>query len=362
MPNVYDFDVITPESIKEEAKRTIREAMEAQGLTIDTREGSYTDILLSAGAYQVYKAYMLARSLMEQAVPGPEGGTALDAFGKTFGISRTEGVCAVMEVQFTGTSGTVIPKGTRIVTAGGLRYDTISAVTITSGSVQVSAQAENPGSIYNVASGTTLRLQTSLPNITEVVCNGATGGADAESDSALYERIVLTLSAPANSGNANSYRQWALECDGVRYAVPLPLWNGAGTVKVIIAGEGKQPVSTAIRSSVATYIEAMRPVGAAVTVVSVTSKAISVTAVVQLESGATTESVRTALIQELEAMFAETEIGAPEPIRYNRVLAKLLEIPGVRDYTSMTLNNGTANVTLSTNQVPKLGTITITAG
>ena len=362
MGGIFEFDNVTPESIKADAKREIRPRLEPQGLSVETREGSYTDILLSAGAYQVYKAYMLARSLMEQAVPGPEGGAALDAFAAVFGIYRTDGIRAMMLTEFSGQDGTVVPQGTWVVTPEGLRYATVTAAAILDGTARVYAQAEHPGSRYNVAAGTALRTQTAMPGVTAVTCMGAASGTDVESDRAFYDRIVLTLSTPSNGGNAASYKNWALECDGVAYAVPVPLWNGPGTVKVIVAGAGKVPVTEPVRAAVAAHIEAVRPVGALVTVTTVAVAEISVSAVVELAEDASADDVTTAFCADMEAMLAAMEIGAQEPVRYNRVLAKLLETSGVVDYRSLTINGSIDNVMLTQEQVPKLGTVTITAG
>ena len=46
MGGIFEFDNVTPESIKADAKREIRQRLEPQGLSVETREGSYTDILL----------------------------------------------------------------------------------------------------------------------------------------------------------------------------------------------------------------------------------------------------------------------------------------------------------------------------
>ena len=43
------------------------------------------------------------------------------------------------------------------------------------------------------------------------------------------------------------------------YVAVLPLWNGNGTVKVILAGEDKLPVGEPICTAVAAHIEEERP-------------------------------------------------------------------------------------------------------
>ena len=73
------------------------------------------------------------------------------------------------------------------------------------------------------------------------------------------------------SGNINHYKQWARSVSGVGNAAVLPLWDGNGTVKVVVASEENEPLDEAIVSKVAQYIESVRPIGAEVTVVSATA-------------------------------------------------------------------------------------------
>ena len=44
---------------------------------------------------------------------------------------------------------------------------------------------------------------------------------------------------------------------------------------------------------------------------------------------------------------------------YNRIAALLQDIPGVQDFSSLTVNGGTANIAIADNQVPVMGTVVI---
>lgn len=87
------------------------------------------------------------------------------------------------------------------------------------------------------------RLLTAMQGVAAVSNLGAaTGGYDAETDAALYARLSAFRREPATSGNIHQYEQWALEVDGVGAARAIDLWNGPGTVKVVLAGNGLEPV------------------------------------------------------------------------------------------------------------------------
>lgn len=356
-----DFDSLsiaaTPESLKAEmAKR-----LAAKGLDVDMREGSYTDQIYSEVAYQLYKGLSYHQTLLAAGVPSAESGPYLDRFGNMFGLSRTPATTAHVTVTFSGDDGITIPAGTVVLSNSGLRFATQWEAVISGGSAEVSASAVESGSIYNVAAGTVTRLSVSMGGISGVTNKApGEGGADAESDASYYERIHTFLSEPVASGNVNHYKQWARSVSGVGNAAVIPLWNGNGTVKVVVASEDNQPVDGSIVTQTAQYIESVRPIGAEVTVVSVQALSINIKAICTLEGGVLPATVQEELENRVAQMFLEMEMGAEEPVRYNRVMVALLSCQGVVDCSSLTINEGTSNIAVTTEQVPLLGTVTIT--
>lgn len=68
------FEDRTPEVIKAE----ILTALTESGVEIDTREGSYTNILLSQVAYALWQHSQLLAGLLPIVFPGPDSGEYLD--------------------------------------------------------------------------------------------------------------------------------------------------------------------------------------------------------------------------------------------------------------------------------------------
>lgn len=56
----------------------------------------------------------------------------------------------------------------------------------------------------------------------------------------------------------------------------IPLWNGAGTVKVVIVDADNRPADSELISKVKEHIEENRPIGAEVTVVSASPVMINI--------------------------------------------------------------------------------------
>ena len=359
MPLNFDIfsEDISPESIKKQYMANLAE----KGLEIDTRAGSYTDLLFSEAAYDVYRTWQQFKTLLAAAVPGADSGPYLDSFGAQYGITRTPAAKASVQLTFTGSDGAVIPAGTVVQTGAGLRFSTLAAVRIEGGSAVAGAIAEKAGAAYNVAAGSVNRFLVTLPGVTGVTNETGAGGADEEGDAAYYERIHTRLSKPVASGNAYYYEQLALEVPGVGHAKTIPLWNGPGTAKVVVASADKQPLDDAIVAAVQQKMEEWRIIGSAITAASAVALPVDVAVSCTLENGVTPAAVQAELRTRLEALLEEMDFGAADPLRYNRAALQLLSCDGVVDYTSLTLNGGTGNVTKTAEQVLVLGAVTVTS-
>lgn len=340
----------TPESIKAEIL--------AELSLVDIREGSYTNDMVSAVALEIWKYYDGMRALLPMIYVDETSGEYIDKKAGYYGIVRKSGTKAFATMHFTGTNGTIIPKGTVFLTADGLEYETAESVTIAAGIASVTVNATEVGESYNVAAGTITQQIVSTSGLTSINNDAAIGGTDPESDASLVERLYIYLRKPATSGNIYHYEQWALEVDGVGGVKVVPLWDGAGTVKVLIVGPDKAPVDNAVVTQCTEHIELYRPIGATVTIISAEGLAINVEAEITIESTTTTVAVQAAFESSLAAYLQSIAFDKYE-IVYNRIAFMLLDIEGVIDYTSLTVNGGTINITIEDDQVPVVGTAVI---
>lgn len=352
------FEDRTPEVIKAE----ILTALTESGVEIDTREGSYTNILLSQVAYALWQHSQLLAGLLPIVFPGPDSGEYLDKHAAQLGMVRQPGTKARAEVTFVGTDGTVIAAGTAVYAPdSGLRYLTLEEATIADETAVATVEAESIGADYNVPAGSITSMAVNVPGVDDLAnLEAAAGGSDPESDVDLYTRIHDRLSLPITSGNPNHYIQWAKEVAGVSYASCIPLWAGNGTVKVVIAGADKGPVDEDIRSACAAHIEEERPIGATVTVVSVTESEIALTAAVTLVEGSSTTDVTNQLTAAVSALLTGQAFGQAVTIPYSRFLACLLQCEGVADYSTFTVAGGTAAVQIAAETVPVVGSVSVT--
>ncbi len=354
-----NYESLTPEKLK-------AEMLAALDRSVETREGSYANTLLSPAAYQMYRIYQLMPQILLMAFPDSSAGEYIDKRAADFGIFRVQGKRAAVVLRFTAFSGTVlpsIPAGTVACTEDGLRFVTLADAVFHGLTAEVPAQAEAIGRIYNVDANTITVMAVNKGGLKSVTNpEEAVGGTDDETDEALLQRWHEHLRRPITSGNANHYIEWAKEIDGVTNVAVQPLWRGPGTVKVVIAGPDKDPVDGTVVAACAAHIEAERPIGAEVTVVSVQTVRVDVTAAVTLTSGSTIQAVETELSAALGRLLASMPYGQENLLRYSRGLALLLGCDGVEEYHTCTLNGGTENLTFAPEQTPVVGTVTVSEG
>lgn len=339
----------------EEIKTDILSRMKTD---IDTREGSYTNDMVSTVAHEIWKAYQTLDSLIPIVYVDETSGEYIDKKCSDYGIKRKSGTKATVKLTITGTNGVVIPQGKVFLTIEGLEFITDKPVTIADGVAIVTATAVEEGVVYNVAAGTIVNQYINLPGVLTVTNDIATGGNEPETDEALVERLYNYLQQPATSGNVANYKQWAMEVEGVGDVKVFPLWNGPGTVKVTIVDMDKKPVNESRIQKVADYIETVRPIGSNVTVASGISKLISLSATIVLAPGYSSSDVKAELQSNLESYFKSIAF-AMTYVSYAKIGNLLLNTEGILDYNNLLINNSNVNIAIADDEVPIISTLSL---
>ena len=344
------YEDLTPEYIKADILGDIELA--------DTREGSYTNTLVSPVAYEIWKAYKALNSVIPMVYIDETSGPFIDIKAGGYGIRRKPGKNASANVRFIGEAGVVIPSGKVFLTADSLQYTLEDEAVIIGGVADGVLTAAETGEKYNVPAGAISRQLINTVGLEQVISEAAEGGTDTETDAAYVKRYYDYLRRPATSGNTAHYLQWAKEVDGINDAKVIPLWNGNGTVKVLIVGARNQPVDESIVTNAFEHIESVRPIGADVTVESAAGKQINVSAAVVLRPSADIVTVGEAFTQALGA-YLERIAFDEYIVVYNRIGYILLDTHGVVDFTSLLVNGGMVDIAISGNEVPVIGNIEV---
>jgi len=332
---------------------------------IDSSEGSFIYDAIAPVGTEMAQAYISLDEVLNMvfAINAAENGYSsyLDLKCSEFGMTRKSGVNATGQVTFSGAETTPIPSGSLIQTAGGLQYVTTAGAVITGGVATVNVQASDIGSDYNIPAGIITQIPVSIPGITAVNnINPITGGAEVESDDALLQRLLLQVQNPATSGNSAHYIQWALSVAGIGAATVFPTWSGAGTVKICAVDSNMQPLSSALLTALSNYIESQRPIGATVSYESATALPINVVANVTRNTAYSQAQIVTAFTNAFVNYLKGIALKQ-NYVSYAIIGSLLLATPGVTDYSGLTINGGSVNITIGTEQVATLGTVTVNA-
>ena len=327
-------------------------------IDVDKREGSFLNNMASPLSYELAKFYIEQQDLVNMAFVKNGYFNYLDAKCEEYGISRKQGTKAVGEVIFTGENGTLISNGTMLF-VDDLYFVVLNDATIAENQAELVVEALEVGKQYNLLANTRLTLTEPINGVNDIyVKSNFENGTDIESDEDLRERFFTTIKKSYTSGNVAHYEMWTLEVDGTGACKVYPLKNGNGTVEIVITNSDMLGASSELIENVKANIEEKRPIGASVTVVSATEKAINVSATIRLIKGYDIEEVKaefaTKLTQYLkEIAFKDTYISIA------RLGNLLLDTSGVFDYADFKVNGVNSNIILSDTDVPKVGELSL---
>ena len=275
------------------------------------------------------------------------------------GLTRKAATASTVTVKVTGTPSSSVSVGDKVA-SDELVFTVIENAVLDSGGIAyVTASCDTLGRIGNIPIGAINKFPVTLPGLVSVTNEeAASGGYDEETDDELRERYFEKVSLPATSGSKYHYVAWAKEVSGVGDAKCIPLWNGNGTVKVIIINSDKEAAGSALINEVASHIEENRPIGASVTVESATPLTINISVSLVLANGVTEEMARNRISNSVTE-FLQKKAFSSSYISFAQIGGCILNCDGIIDYTDLTLNGGTENIEVSETAVPVLGGVTI---
>lgn len=351
---------------KEKTRHKIHEAMMKEiSDQYDKTEGSFIYDATMAPAIEMEEMYQQLDIVVGKLKLENLAGKELEQrIHQNTGINRKTATRATGLLLVKG-NGT-ITQGALFETESGIQFEATETKEITD-TAMIKIQCTKPGSQGNVPANQIKKMPVTLGGITEVNNPEATtDGFEAETDQSLLERYYERIKTPATSGNRAHYKNWAKEVQGVGDARVFPLWQGANTLKVAIVNALREPASQEIVERVQKYIdpnlsglgEGVAPIGAFCTVVSATPREIDISFSGHLDSGYTKEqvqeNVREGILQYLRAVtFTESYIS------YAMIGSIILQGAGIIDYSNLTINGDTNNITVQEDEVAVLGEVQI---
>ncbi len=360
--------------------------------TYDKRDTSPIQTALGPAAYQIAGIYLALGQIQQQAFITTATGNDLERLAFLGGISRLVATPAVR----LGVFNTPITLGSRFSTINGSDSINFIATSATDDPLQWWLTAETAGTIGNQYTGNILPIST-IPGLTSAqITDIIVDGSDEETDDELRVRLAVALTDRSFAGNIAAYRKYLTELtsvtadDGSTVAVKIggvqvyPTWDGGGTVKCSVVGSDYLPINSAVLELIQNDIDpdsgsglGMAPIGAQVTMVTPTTSTINVSATISHTAGTTVSSLQTKIeeaiedyLDEVRKEWGEAEVTDPSvyvsKVFIARVTAAILGVSGVTNVTNVNLNDAQSDITLTENattqEVPVLGTVTLTEG
>mgnify|MGYP001004181885 CR=1 FL=1 len=314
---------------------------------VDKREGSVIYDAIAPAAYKLAEMYYQLNNFIDLVSGDTAVGEYLDRVVADYGITRKHAIYAVRKIETTG----AVSIGTRWGIQG-VTYTITELITAN----RYKAKCEQPGEIGNQYSGTLDNIDN-ISGVTAILTDIIISGEEEETDDNLRARFYDQIQSPSTSGNADNYKKWALEVPGVGDAKVFPLWNGNGTVKVLVIDEN-MAIDPDLPIKVHDYIETVRPIGATVAVESPEERVIDVSANIELDGSKTLNEVIAAFTSAFTEYLKST-VFETYTVSYARIGSILLATEGIEDYTNLLVNSDTANITIGDEEMPIAGTVAL---
>ena len=323
-------------------------------IDIDKREGSFLSNMVSPLSEELAKAYINMIDILRLGFIEDTFDTYLDKRVSEFGVYRKQGSKAIGEIKVEGKEGAIITNGT-LIKANDLYFTVLNDIELPTDNI-LYVEANEVGYKYNLLANTEFELVEKNDKVTSLINEtDFKNGIDIESDEDLRKRFIKVVNNPSTSGNKAHYEEWALEVNGVSRAIVYPLWNGNGTVKVMVVGNDNKPVLEDVRKNVEDHITENMPIGCQLTVTTPTNLDTTIVATIELKEGYEIEEVK----QEFEAKINEYLKSVTNEFTYSKVYGLLANIIGIEDIGILTINGGNSNITISEDKIINISEINI---
>ena len=362
----------------------LRKMLDAVPDNIDKREGSIIYDALAPAALVMGQQSLDMANVIKETYIKTASGEFLDYRAIEHGTSRypatqTEAKAKVLNDKKEPLNNVQI--GDKFASIGDSPI--FYAVTKVNDDLTVELTAEVKGSSANSYIGQILPVTPndllSWAEITEITAPAR----DVESDDHLRARLLSSQSWIAYGGNVADYLDMTSKIDEVGAAQIYPIWNGGGTVKVVILNNDLMPASASLVQKVKNTLDpedkqaegyGLAPIDHAVTVTAPEELIVNVDISVKLDDTKVTRYVKDRITKAVESYFQSLRKdwaditqklgrGYQETIYRSKILSQVMLTEGVINAKLPSLNGRDADIDLvfnnSKSQLPVVGTVTI---
>lgn len=360
----------------------LEQAMEHVPDNIDIREGSIMYDALAPACYSLAEFTMQLKNVLLETFTQTAQGGYLDLRAEEHGIKRIAATQTIIKGKFTKDDGTPV------ALVEGNRFSSIdddpvyySIIKQDTDPLYYTLLAETAGTRGNQYIGQLLPIDHFNGLATAELIEVVIPARDEESDDDLRARILKTYQVNAFGGNVEDYINLASAIDGVGAVQVYPVWNGGGTVRVVILNNAFGLPNTTLVDQVQEIISptddqkgyGLAPIGHLVTVAGPTQKNVAVSLHVDTRVGVSLDSLKSSISAKLEEHFLtlrKTWANHDDLYHYgqtiyrSQLIVSVLQVEGVANVSGVKFNNADADLTLQMDntkqEIAFLGAVTYT--
>ena len=351
---------------------------------IDQREGSVIYDALAPAAMVMAQQSLTRANIIKQTYIKTAQGQFLDYRAAEHGTGRYAATQTEVKAKFLDSDGNPINNvqiGDQFASIG----ETPIFYTVQKINDDLTGEltADDPGTTANSYIGQILPVTSndslSWAEITEIVAPAR----DEETDDHLRDRLLKADDWIAYGGNITDYLAKLNKISEIGAGQVYPVWNGAGTVKLVIVDNNLMPASAELVKKVKNIIDpvdnesqgyGLAPIDHQVTVVAPTPLKVNISATVNIDGTHGADIVKAKIKIAVDEYFkllrqswntidAKTGRGYSQTIYRSKILSQIMMVDGVINASVPTLNGSDQDIALvfdnQTSQLPVLGEVKI---
>ena len=280
------------------------------------------------------------------------------------GITPYEATKATLKGKF----NMEIPIGSRF-NHDELNYTAIEFIELSEGYYYYQLECETVGELGNKSFGELSSIEYINKDLEGELVDLLIPAKDEESVQSLKERYFNSFVKNPYGGNKQDYIEKTKALGGVGGVIPVPVWNGGGTVKLIIIDSDYNVATPVLVARVQEQIDptpqgmgdGIAPIGHTVTVATPLELTVNITAKITLNDGYSWGQVKPEILTALEEYFLGLRQNWEDgnaTVRISQIENRILNLPGVLDIADTKLNGVAGNLLIDQEYLPILGGVT----
>ncbi|MDF2881566.1 MAG: putative phage Mu protein -like protein [Clostridiaceae bacterium] len=331
--------------------------------SVDKREASLIYTTSATDAIEHQNMYISLDAALNEAFADTASRPYLIRRAAERGLIPANATYAVIKVVF----NKAISIGARF-TLGTLVYDVSKLLDDVTHTYEL--KCETAGTIGNQDLGNLIPVENIAGLTSAIATELITPGEDEEDTEVFRQEYFNSLESQSFGGNKAEYKAKVNAIPGVGGTKIYPVWNGGGTVKIVIINSEFKAPSNEFVNDTQELIDpigsqgqgnGIAPIDHEVTVEGATNETVNIVTAITYQSGYDFNAIKSHVFTAIDDYFLDLSKTWQDEtnlvVRISQVETRLLGVTGIIDVGSTTLNGTAANLTIDADKIPVRGTI-----